>query len=73
MHLNRISSTWTRNQLSHVPTSDSEPWYDCIAVGKNTLATMVKRMCQDAGSQEKSKHSLRATSTALTGFVHQCS
>jgi hypothetical protein len=38
---------------SAVPASDSEPWYECIAVGKNTLATMVKWMCQDVGIEEK--------------------
>ena len=46
---------------SSVPASDSEPWYECVAVGKNSLATMVKRMCLDAGIEEKSNHSLRAT------------
>ena len=46
---------------SSVPTNESEPWYECIAVGKNSLASMVKRMRQDAGIEEKSNHSLRTT------------
>ena len=42
------------------------PWYDCIPVGKNTLASMVAKMCKEAGIPERSNHSLRATgATAL--------
>ena len=39
-----------------VPSSDDEPWYDCIPVGRNTLSSMVKVMCIEAGI-----NSLRAT------------
>ena len=48
---------------SSVPASDDEPWYECVAVGKNSLANMLKVMCQEAGIDEKANHSLRATGT----------
>lgn len=42
----------------------SEPWYNSCPVGKNTLATMLKRMCVEAGITEpKTNPSLRATGT----------
>ena len=43
------------------PVNEAEPWYESVPIGKNTLATMVKRMCQEAGIAEKTNHSLRAT------------
>ena len=38
---------------SSITANESEPWYECIAVGKNSLASMVKQMCRDAGIEEK--------------------
>ena len=38
-----------------------KPWFSCIPVGRNMLDSMVKGICTDAGIQEKSNHSLRAT------------
>ena len=35
-----------------VPSSDDEPWYDFIPVGRNTLSSMVKVMCIEAGIEE---------------------
>ena len=47
---------------SPTPAAESDsPWYDSIPVGKNTLAAMVKKMCKDAGIEERGNHSLRAT------------
>ena len=47
-----------------VPSSTSEPWYDCVSVGCNTLSSMVKEMCAEAGLEDKkTNHSLRATGT----------
>ena len=47
-----------------VPSSTSEPWYDCVPVGYNTLSSMVKEMCIEAGLQDKkTNHSLRAAGT----------
>ena len=38
------------------------PWYSSVPVGKNTLATKVKKMCEQAKiSGNKTNHSLRAT------------
>ena len=45
-----------------VPSSPGEPWFDCIPIGKNKLATLMKEMFVEAGFQEmKTNHSLRAT------------
>ena len=38
-----------------VPSSTSEPWYDCVPVGRNTLSSMVKEMCAEAGLEDKKK------------------
>ena len=46
-----------------VTADPEEARYENAAIGRNTLSTMVKRMCVEAGieHQEKSNHSLRAT------------
>ena len=31
-----------------IPQAPNSPWYDNVAVGKNTLQTIVKDMCADA-------------------------
>ena len=42
------------------------PWYDSVAVGTNTLSSLVRTMCIDAGIAARTNHSLRATgATAL--------
>ena len=47
--------------LPQVPSKPSEPWFKMTPVGKNTLGTMVKRMCDRAGiSGGFTNHSLRA-------------
>ena len=48
---------------ANTAASDKEPWYDRIPVGKNTLGAFVKTMCQKAGIENRSNHSLRATGT----------
>lgn len=40
---------------------ETQPWYDCIPVGKNKLSSMIKDMCADSGVDTKTNHSLRAT------------
>ena len=46
------------------PSSDGEPWFASIPLGKNKLALFVKEMCKDANiSGNKTNHSLRATGT----------
>ena len=49
--------------LSFVPCNDISPWYHCKQrIGRNTIATMVKRFSQQAGLENgKTNHSLRAT------------
>ena len=50
--------------LPKVPSDDSKPWYTLTPVGRNTLSTMVKNICTDAGvGGNKTNHSLRATGT----------
>ena len=46
------------------PSDPEAPWYDEAPVGKNTLATMVKEMCTEAGFDNKTNHSLHATGTS---------
>ena len=36
-------------------------WFSTVPVGKNTLSTIVKSTCEEAGITGKSNHSLRAT------------
>ena len=48
---------------ANIPSSDKEPWYDRVPVGKNTLGSFVKIMCQKAGIENRSNHSLCATGT----------
>ena len=36
-------------------------WFESAAVGKEKLRTMVKQMCAEAGIENKTNHSLRAT------------
>lgn len=43
------------------PSDPNAKWYDNVAVGKNTLSTMVKDMCGEADILGKTNHSLRAT------------
>ena len=47
--------------LPQVPSKPSEPWFKMTTVGKHTVGTMVKRMCDRAGiSGRFTNHSLRA-------------
>lgn len=59
--LSRIS--FLLKTKSFVPASDDESWYECVAIGKNSPTSMLKGMCQEAGIEEKTNHSLRATGT----------
>ena len=45
----------------YTPVCDKLLWYDPVPVGKNKLGTMIKDVCKDAGIEEKTNHSLRAT------------
>ena len=47
--------------LGKVPINQDAPWFEATAVGKNTLSKYVKLMCDDAGIERKTNHSLRAT------------
>ena len=45
-----------------MPADPSVPWYTAVPVGKHTLNSKVKVMCEIAGIQgHKTNHSLRAT------------
>lgn len=48
-----------------LPKNPNDPWYIATPIGKNTLSTMVRDMCQEAGVEgEKSNHSLRVAGTS---------
>ncbi len=48
--------------LAKKPADREAPWFQATAIGKNTLAKFVEKMCEDAGIKDKkSNHSLRAT------------
>ena len=48
------------------PCSDANVWFDNIPIGKNTLESMTKKICEDAGCGKKyTNHSLRATSISI--------
>lgn len=48
--------------LENVPSTEDAPWYAPVPLGKHTLQSMVKKMCEDAKIKgSKSNHSLRAT------------
>ena len=46
---------------SATPGDPDMPWYESIPVGKETLRTMLANMCNKAGIEKKTNHSLRAT------------
>ena len=43
------------------PLNDEAPWFTLQVIGRNALASMVKRMFEQIGVQGKTNHSLRAT------------
>uniref|UniRef100_A0A1X7TCK4 ZMYM2-like/QRICH1 C-terminal domain-containing protein n=1 Tax=Amphimedon queenslandica TaxID=400682 RepID=A0A1X7TCK4_AMPQE len=48
-----------------LPKNPNDPWYIATPIGKNTLSTMVRDMCLEAGVEgEKSNHSLRVAGTS---------
>ena len=48
--------------LRCVPKIASKPWFSAVPVGRNTLTSMFREMCAEAGVQgHKTNHSLRAT------------
>ena len=44
-----------------VPASDSSPWFMLQVIGRNVLASMVKRVFQEVGINGKTNHSLWTT------------
>ena len=48
---------------TYTPEDPDAPWYEEVAVDKNTLSVMVKEMCAEAKIDKKTNHSLRASST----------
>jgi hypothetical protein len=48
--------------LQKIPIDEDAPWYAPVPIGKHSLQTMVKRMCEEANIEGvKTNHSLRAT------------
>ena len=46
---------------SATPSDPNTPWYESIPIGKETLRTMLANMCDKAGIERKTNHSLCAT------------
>ena len=47
--------------LAEIPSDVLAPWFKTTPVGRNTLGSMIKRMCSDAGISEGfTNHSLHA-------------
>ena len=46
---------------SATPSDPNTPWYESIPIGKETLHTMLANMCDKAGIERKTNHSLCAT------------
>ena len=46
---------------SKIPADNDSPWYEAVAIGKNSLGAFVKEICKDGGLPPRSNHSLRAT------------
>ncbi len=67
LYLSKLPSYAFENDIFYLkpkrkkPVSSEESWYECVAVGKNKLATVVKDMFAEVGVEGKTNHSLRAT------------
>jgi hypothetical protein len=46
------------------PLDEDSPWFIQSPLGRNTLQSMVKKICEEVGVQGKTNHSLRATGAA---------
>ena len=70
-HESNESDVFYLKPFAKVPSDPSMPWFTNVPVGKNTLGTMMKKMCQKAGLEKYTNHSLRAygTSTLLQASV----
>ena len=44
-----------------VPVCDDAPWFTLQVIGRNNLASMVKKIFQKVGIEGKTNHSFRAT------------
>ena len=70
LYISKLPETATSKDLFYVrpltqkPVTASLPWYAALPVGKNTLSSMMKRMCTAACIEgHKTNHSLRASGT----------
>ena len=44
-------------------TNAGVAWYENVAIGKNTLSTIINDVCEDARVRGKTNHSMRASET----------
>ena len=58
--LNDVSSFFYWKPKEVTPVADV-PWFTLNVIGRNTLGSMVKKMCEAIGVEGKTNHSLRAT------------
>ena len=58
--LNDTSSVFYWKPKEVTPVADV-PWFTLNVIGRNTLGSMVKKMCEAIGVEGKTNHSLRAT------------
>ena len=67
LYFSKLPSKAKENDLFYcrpleICSQTSAPWFAAVAVGKNTLQTMVQDMCKEAGvSGKKTNHSLRVS------------
>ena len=53
------------------PGDTGEAWYENVAVGKNTLSTMIKDMCEEARIGGKTNHSMRASGAVYLNGLYK--
>ena len=60
------AGTFYLRPLPQRPTNGQAPWFNSTPIGRNTLSTILKKMCIEAGIQgNKTNHSLRSTGTQM--------
>ncbi|MCG8624100.1 MAG: hypothetical protein MJE68_19170, partial [Proteobacteria bacterium] len=47
--------------LQKKPDDPCAPWFTSMQIGVNTMNSMLSKMCDQAGIERRSNHSLRAT------------
>jgi integrase len=59
--LSNVSAVFYWKRKEKLLLSSTAPWFTTQPVGRNTLASVVKTMCESVGVKGKTNHSLGAT------------